>query len=221
LSSLARFAEKEVFMSPSSKKDPHKSRSKGYYPQIDDRGRGDGARENLVIRKQSPKKRSLKLTVKPDWEEIEEVRNTSSAFLKSHGFPGDAVTALTMVISELIENGIKYGNFEAPENNVSLNIDIGSRMVTVEVINPVDETAHDHLKRLDKTIQWIRGYQDPFQAYTERIRAVSKKPLHDKESGLGLVRIAYEGKSILDFFVGEDNILNVSAISILEENFGR
>ena len=85
----------------------------------------------------------------------------------------------------------------------------------------MDEAAHDHLKRLDRTIQWIRGYQDPFLAYTERIRAVSKRPLRDKESGLGLVRIAYEGKSILDFFLDDDNILNVSAVSILEEDSRR
>lgn len=174
-----------------------------------------------TVRKQSSGEKSMKLIVKPNWDEIEGVRNTSSEFFRSHGFSGDAVNALTMVISELVENGIKYGDFRTPENNVILTIHIGPRIVTVQVINPVDETAYDHLKRLDRTIQWIRGYQDPFQAYTERIREVSKRPLHDKESGLGLVRIAYEGKSILDFFVGEDNILNVSAVSMLEKDFGR
>jgi hypothetical protein len=39
--------------------------------------------------------------------------------------------------------------------------------------------------------------------------------LEDEESGLGLARIAYEGKAILDFFV-LDNMLNVSAISKYE-----
>ena len=88
-------------------------------------------------------------------------------------------------------------------------------IITVEVMNPVDETAENHLKNLDRTIQWIRGYQDPFEAYVERVKDVSKKPLSNEESGLGLVRMAYEGKAILDFFVGEDNILNVSAVSDL------
>ena len=209
-------------MSPSRKKDPGNSRKQG---SIKDgrryRDRRNGSSDTFIVREKTPVKRSMKLTVKPNWEEIEQVRNSSSEFLRSHGFSGDAVNALTMVISELIENGIKYGNFKAPENKVILTIHIGSRVVTVEVVNPVDETAHVHLRRLDRTIQWIRGYQDPFQAYTERIRAVSKRPLRDKESGLGLVRIAYEGKSILDFFVGDDNILNVSAVSILEEDSRR
>ena len=70
---------------------------------------------------------------------------------------------------------------------------------------------------MDKTIQWIRGYQDPFEAYIERIKEVSKKPLHDMESGIGLVRIAYEGNALLDFFVAENNMLNVSVVSNLEK----
>lgn len=209
-------------MSPSQKKDPGNSgRRSSIKDGGKDRERINGTSEPFTVREKRTMKRSMKLVVKPNWEEIEEVRNSSSEFFRSHGFSGDAVNALTMVISELIENGIKYGNFKVPENKVILTIHIGSRVVTVEVVNPVDETAHDHLKRLDRTIQWIRGYQDPFQAYTERIRAVSKRPLRDKESGLGLVRIAYEGKSILDFFVGDDDVLNVSAVSILEEDFRR
>ena len=73
--------------------------------------------------------------------------------------------------------------------------------------------AHYHLRKLDKTLQWIRGFQDPFQAYVERIKQISRKPFDDEISGLGLVRIAYEGNAILDFFLSEDNQLNVSAVS--------
>ena len=74
-------------------------------------------------------------------------------------------------------------------------------------------TSAKNLKILDKTIQWIRGFQNPLEAYTERLKEVSKKPLNDENSGLGLVRIAYEGKAILDFFVSENSLLNVSALT--------
>ena len=47
------------------------------------------------------------------------------------------------------------------------------------------------------------------------MKEVSRKPLADEESGLGLVRIAYEGGAILDFFVNEDGMVNISTISIL------
>ena len=157
--------------------------------------------------------RSLKVLVEPTWDEIEKARNTSSDFLNAHGLSNDAVHALTMVVSELIENSVKYGKFAAPESKVVVTIDIEESMISVEVVNPVDETVYKHLKNLDRTIQWIRGHQDPFEAYIERLREVSKRPLDDKESGLGLVRISYEGRSILDFFLGENDLLSVSAIS--------
>jgi len=161
-------------------------------------------------------KKSIEFNVKPDWDEVEKVRNESAEFLQSHELSDDAVHSLSMIISELIENGIKYGNFKIVENRVVVAINIERNTVTIEVLNPVDEKALKHLSRLDQTIQWIRGYQDPFEAYIERIKEVSKKPLNDMESGIGLVRIAYEGKALLDFFVGENNMLNVSVVSNLE-----
>ncbi len=161
-------------------------------------------------------KKSIEFNVKPEWDEIEKIRNESAEFLQAHELTDDTIHSLSMIISELIENGIKYGNFKMVENKVVVIISIERNAVTIEVLNPVDENAEKHLSRLDKTIQWIRGYQDPFEAYIERIKEVSKKPLKDAESGIGLVRIAYEGKALLDFFVGENNILNVSVVSNIE-----
>lgn len=170
-------------------------------------------------------KRFLKLAVKPEWHEIEEARNKTSIFLQSLGLTTDSVHALTMVMSELIENSVKYGYFPLPVDNVEVDIHQNENIITVEVINPVnpvDESAYNHLKKLDKTIQWIRGYQDPFEAYVEKLKEVSRRPLNDEESGLGLVRIAYEGQAILDFFVGEDGSLNVSAVSNFQgDNYGK
>jgi hypothetical protein len=161
-------------------------------------------------------KQSLIITVKPQWDEIENARIEAGTYLQSLGLMRDAVHSLTMVISELIENGIKYGSFSTPEDAVEVDINQNEDIITVEVINPLDtkdKTARNHLTKLDKTVQWIRGYQDPFEAYVEKLKEVSRRPLKDEESGLGLVRIAYEGKAILDFFVGEEGSLNVSAVS--------
>jgi len=161
-------------------------------------------------------KKSIQFDVKPDWDEIEKIRNESVDFLQSHGLSDDTIHSLSMIISELIENGLKYGDFKTKGTNVAVIINISTSRVSVEVLNPVDDSAFENLAKLDKTIQWIRGYQDPFEAYIERIKEVSKKPLHDLESGIGLVRIAYEGNALLDFFVAENNMLNVSVVSNLE-----
>jgi len=100
---------------------------------------------------------------------------------------------------------------------LTVEINVKNESIIIEVFNPIDKSSIKNLSKLDKTIQWIRGFQDPFEAYIERLKDVSKKPLHDKESGIGLVRIAYEGNALLDFFVSDNNILNVSAIANLED----
>jgi hypothetical protein len=68
------------------------------------------------------------------------------------------------------------------------------------------------MKRLDFIIQWIRSYQAPFQAYLERLKLVAARDLTDDESGLGLVRIAYEGEAVVDFYVDENEDLTISAV---------
>jgi len=155
---------------------------------------------------------TLKVNIKPDWHEINNLRDSCIKFLETHGFSTDLIHSLTMILSELVENSIKYGDFAGHNTEIYVVLDIGQDFITIEVNNPVDPDRAIHLQRLDKTIQWIRGYQDSFQAYIERLKEISRKPLEDEESGLGLTRIAYEGKAILDFFV-MDNTLNVSAIS--------
>lgn len=157
-------------------------------------------------------KKSQSLTISPEWDEIELVRNKSSEFFRENNIPEAVVDAGTMVVSELLENSIKYGDFSNHQNRVGVEITIHSHTITIEVTNQVNEVAYEHLKRLDKIIQWIRGFQDPFEAYTEMLKEVSRKPIADENSSLGLVRIAYEGDAILDFFVNDDGLLNVSAI---------
>ena len=158
--------------------------------------------------------KSIKLELSPKWDEIEMIRNKSSQFLESRGLSKEMVQAFTMVISELAENSIKYGKFRSPGDKVLIEILVGANNVIAEVTNPIDQSDVKNLKALDKTIQWIRGFQNPLEAYTERLNVVSKKPLKDESSGLGLVRVAYEGKAILDFFVSDNSLLNVSALAI-------
>jgi len=155
---------------------------------------------------------SLRFSIEPDWHEIDKSRNACMRFLETHGFSDDLVHSLTMILSELVENSIKYGTFKASNSEILIYLDIGRNLITIEVNNPVDARSTIHLKRLDKTIQWIRGFQDSFEAYIEKLKEIAKKPLEDEESGLGLARIAYEGKAILDFCVVDD-VLNVSAIA--------
>ena len=155
---------------------------------------------------------SIENNIKSDWIEGEKARELCRKFLQSKGFPEDVVDALTIAAGELLENAIKYGSYRKKDDLISYSIFIREKNITIEVINPIAEEHIYHLKSLDKTIQWIRGYQNPFEAYINRLKKISVKSLDDKESGLGLFRIAYEGQSILDFFIKEDNRIAVSAV---------
>lgn len=150
--------------------------------------------------------------VEPVWAEIDNVRESCADFLRRQAVDNDTNTALTMVACELAENATKYGAFAGGHSKMSIAVTVNPQNIIIEVRNPVTGADDAHLARLDRTVQWIRGYQDPFEVYLERLREVSGQTLDSTESGLGLVRIAYEGQSILDFYVNEQNILAVSAM---------
>jgi hypothetical protein len=154
---------------------------------------------------------TLQLSLRPVWEEIDALGGRCMDFFKGEGLDPDAQNALSMVACELAENATKYGHFNEDKEVVRVSLQILPTQVTVTVSNPVTQAEADELAVLDETVQWIRGFQDPFQAYLERLRDVSSQSLSSPESRLGLVRIAYEGQSTLDFFVGGDGVLVVSA----------
>jgi hypothetical protein len=155
--------------------------------------------------------KSCTLDIAPDWDAIDQVREDVIQFLRDRSEAGPVVDAIAMVVSELTENAIKYGKF-AGSDRVAISVEASDAAITVEVRNPTSQEDMVQLARLDRTIQWIRGYQDPFQAYLARLQEVSMQSLESGESGLGLVRVAYEGESSLDFYLGEGGTLAVSAV---------
>ncbi|MDH5717050.1 MAG: ATP-binding protein [Spirochaetia bacterium] len=160
---------------------------------------------------------SLKLNIKPVWEEIDVVRDQVHKFLTENKFDINKIHAIVMTASELCENAVKYGADSIKKDIISITIDIEKNEIITEVKNKIKDIEDSDLKRLDETIQWIRGYQNPFEAYIEKLKHISTKELEKGESGLGLVRIAYEGQSILDFYVNENDILAMSAVFKLKK----
>lgn len=155
----------------------------------------------------------LNLEIEPVWKQIEATREVCNTFLTDLQFPEADRDAVCMVLSELLENAVKYGAFSANEK-VPLTIHADAENVFLSVKSPLgsQDTNDERMKRLDQIIQWIRSYQAPFQAYLERLKLVAARDLFDHESGLGLVRIAYEGEAVLDFYVDENENLTISAV---------
>ena len=153
----------------------------------------------------------LDLRLKPDWDTVKGAWTDCTRLFDEHGLTQDVSYALSMTAQELLENAVKYGRYSNDADAIELSVKVGTGDITIEVRNPVDVTAVN-LKTFDATIQWIRGYQNPFEAYVERLKDVSAQPFAPGRSGLGLTRVAFEGQCILDFYVNESNILAVSAV---------
>ena len=160
---------------------------------------------------------SITIDLVPNREGIESARKKSDNFLRSLGLSDDTVKIQIRILKELIKNGLKYGCSTPTDNKFSIIIEVANKSITLEVMNPVNGMCRDSLEELDRTIQLTRGYQDPFEAYM----LMKKRNLANSSQGdyndLELFKIAYEGNAILDFYINEDNVLNLSAVRSLRE----
>jgi hypothetical protein len=163
-----------------------------------------------LVTSEAMAKNVLEMTVPPEWTAVKAVWDPCRTMLEGAGLGPDEAYALAMVAQELLENAVKYGACGQGEAlKVALRVDPDD--VTVEVASRVG-VDDAHLRTFDRTVQWIRSFQDPFEAYVERLKQVSAEPYMHGKSGLGLTRIAYEGRCALDFYVDAANTLAVSAV---------
>ena len=161
--------------------------------------------------------KKLTIAVNPGDHDIGDVGYKVDQFLKSCGLANETIRAQVLIVRELVENALKYGHFPMPDDHLTVELQVDEDAIIVEVMNPVTEDQDNNLKILDKTIRLIRGYQDPFEPYLMK-RQESFDPIvgHDSQ-GLGLAKIAYQTGAVLDYFISEDNMLNVSAVKPLAD----
>jgi len=150
-------------------------------------------------------------TIECKWDDIEPVRLSCNAFLSDRGIDQAITDAVSMSLTELLENAVKFSNPGTGSIEYSINLD--NKIIMIEVKNILYQNQDYHLEKLEKTVQWLRGYHNSFEAFYEKLKEVSMIALDNhSESGLGLARIAYEGRCIVDFYVNSKNIIAVSAI---------
>jgi len=161
----------------------------------------------------------MEFSLRSNGGEIQKLEQKSSNFLKYHGYSDDTIQDQIMILRELIISGKKFDDLGPFGFETSVQLHIEDNTITVEVKKLVCESAYGMLADLDKTIQWIRGYQDPLEQYMINLSESSGASHLAGANGLGLARIAYEADAIIDFYVSEDNILNLSAVSNLNGEY--
>ena len=160
-------------------------------------------------------KKTMEFSLKFNCGEIKKLERKSSNFLKSKGYSDDIIETQIRILKELIISSKEFDDLRPSEFEMSVQLHIEDNAITVEVKKPVCESDYGKLEELDKTIQWIRGYQDPLEHCMTNLPEASGVSHIAETNGLGLARIAHESDAIIDFYVSEDNVLNLSAVSNL------
>ena len=136
---------------------------------------------------------SLTLDIAADWSKIDPTREAVGLLVLALFGDDDLRDALAMVSEELLENAIKYS---LPASSVALAIEHRGDGVDIAVTNAVDGGAV-HLADLRARIAWVRSFATPSEAYAAALARVYAQA-GDGRSGLGIARIAYEGRCGLE-----------------------
>lgn len=129
----------------------------------------------------------LRFSLELDWEGIETVRQGVALCVQAALGSPELRDRLSMVTTELLENAVKYGKVGS---RVLYSLEDRSEGLWVLVTNSV-EPASSHIDAVRARIAWIETFDSPLRAYsTALIRAYEEQ----SDGGLGLVRVAHEGR---------------------------
>jgi anti-sigma regulatory factor (Ser/Thr protein kinase) len=145
----------------------------------------------------------------PDWSEIGKIRQHVALALS--GLGASLRDAAVMVVSELVENAIKYGESipNAPGIEVSVVRDHTRLSVSVASGTKDEETA----RRLRGYTEALAASQDKLGLYVARAQSLADAP--EPHTRLGLYRIGLEGAFDLHC-THADGVLRMTATRTLE-----
>lgn len=151
----------------------------------------------------------FKTRVIPEWSELSKIREHVALALS--GLRQSLRDAAVMVVSELVENAIKYGESipGAPGIEVSVVRDKARLSVTV-VSGTTDEEA---ARRLRGYTEALAASHDKLGLYVARVQSLADTP--DSHSRLGLHRIGAEGAFDLRC-THENGVLRMTATRSLD-----
>jgi anti-sigma regulatory factor (Ser/Thr protein kinase) len=161
----------------------------------------------------------LELSVAPVWSRVNDVRETLVRGARALELGEDHAYAIGLVVSELLENAIKYGHFSgSADDSIQVVVHIVSGVARVVVTNPVDAGSR-HPQRLRAAVGRLSD-ASPLDAYVHRVSEILEEAptsqVHPTapgavESGLGIFRVAHEAESSLSLRFLSDGSVEVTA----------
>jgi hypothetical protein len=155
----------------------------------------------------------LSLTLNADWGGIEHVRDAAGAAVMALYDDRSLREGVSMVSGELLENAVKYGSWREDDPRIRYRLTGSEREIVVSVQSAArrDEAeSRRHLDRLEETLRWLGSYEDPAEAYRERLEAYYDNPEGERPA-LGMARMASETGCRLTCAETADGFLVVEA----------
>ncbi len=155
----------------------------------------------------------IDLPVRNEWSNIELVRTAILNCFAAVFNDMDGCRAVATVISELLENAIKYGDWTTSDmNSLRLSIEGEERAIRVTVEHPVN-AGSESVKVLMNTLTWLNSFPSAADAYRARLCELAENPPQIGISRLGLARVAYEGGCVLTAEIKGNSLRMVGAIT--------
>lgn len=152
----------------------------------------------------------LNKNLSPEWEVIAEIYNEVKESTQQQGLNKRSAEQCAIISAELVENAVQYQNSKNITDQILYSLTIFPSRIEVEVKSSYSSDDEDSLDLLDDLIQWVRGYQNFMEPYSDAL----KKLFYDMNTNapLGIVRSAYHSRSDLDFYLDDDERISISAV---------
>lgn len=138
----------------------------------------------------------IELPLRQGWDEVERLREATLVCLDTVTSDVGFRDQLGMVVGELLENAVKYGDWSNPGSLAHVRISGSAAQVEISVIHPI--APDTDVSPLMLALERIRAAPSPLEAYVSRMHEIAERSEHSGGSGgLGLVRIAFEANCTL------------------------
>ena len=138
----------------------------------------------------------IKHNIEPVWDRVASITDEIEDILKSKNIP--FVSSAIIVVSELIENAVKYGERgpEKSKSKIQISVSVDENKIKIEASNFIYDPLN--INNVIEHIEKIKECGDPSIPYIERLhQLLDASP--SEPTRIGLYRIAYEGKFKIDY----------------------
>jgi hypothetical protein len=147
----------------------------------------------------------IRLSFGPKWKYVACVRSFVQNFLSISITDSKKADKISLAVSELVENAVKYNARE----NTNLNVQVAAKNLEEIIVETENHSTPEHIEIFKENVKKIYE-KSPLDAYIEKMKDAVMKS--GNASQLGLARIRCESNCDITYEIKPDNILVIKTI---------